>query len=83
MNPNDLFGQIYQFPNFAAAMNLQNEAITFQQQAQLAALQRQAPAEVPSPEERKQMEIKVKNSANYARWLARMKREPLVDVPFK
>jgi len=38
---------------------------------------------VPTPEEGQQWERKLKNARNYERWLARMKREPLEDVPFR
>jgi hypothetical protein len=35
------------------------------------------------PEDRKQAEIKTKNRDNYARWLARIKRDPLTDVEYR
>lgn len=86
MNINDLFGtgaaNVFQGPwSQGASAGIGD---VFRQQEGLAAIwQRQAPVAAIEPEEHRQMEIKSKNRDNYARWLARIMREPLQDVPFR
>lgn len=82
MDLNQLFGNVYPFPGSGWQQQIMRD-YTFQRQAGLAALQNTSPVPVPSPEDSKQYEIKRKNEQNYARWLARILREPLQDVEFR
>lgn len=89
MNMNDLLGNmglggLTGATNvFHGPWNSNAAGDAFRQQEGLAAVWRLAPVGVPSPEECKQSEIERKNRINYARWLARMQREPLQDVTFR
>ena len=87
MNPNDLFGNVFAGPwaNRNASAS-QQEALSFQYAQSLASQQRpldqlfgQAQLRAMEPEDQRQSEIKAKNRANYARWLARIQRAPLSD----
>lgn len=81
MNLNDLFCNVYQFPGAHSQMQ---SPLYQQQQAGLAdAMRDYQPVPVPSPAEIKEGEEQRKNRENYARWLARMARDPLADVTFK
>ena len=85
VNLNQLFGSMGSTGNLIYgpwAAHAQG-SIFAQQEAALAALGRQqAPVPAIEPEKRRQAEIKTKNCDNYARWLARIMREPLNDVKF-
>jgi hypothetical protein len=82
---NNIFGNILGFPAGMAGAQQSSQFDGFEQFRQqcgnYAAQSQLAP--VPTPEECKQNEIGRKNRANYARWLARMQRDPLNDVPFR
>jgi hypothetical protein len=86
---NNIFGNVLGFPaGMAAGMTGAQQSSQFdgfeqfrQQCGNYAAQSQLTP--IPTPDECKQNEIGRKNRTNYARWLARMQREPLNDVSFR
>lgn len=77
-----LFGNVLTGPwcNQAASFNTSAHAQQMSVlQQQFTAAQAWTPTPVPNPEEVRQHEITTKNSRNYARWLARILRDPLAD----
>ena len=64
---------------FGGGAAQQQQGNPFQNNVGLAALQQSAARPIESPEERRQQEIKFRNSAGYNRWWAMIARDPLQD----